>query len=460
MIQFTPVGDSGVLAVCGSEISEQVNAQVMALDAAVQAAQLPGVVETVPTYAALLVTLDPLQTDADTLIPALRRLWDALPPVSSTAAGRLVEVPVCYGGDYGPDLAFVAQHAGLTEQQVIDIHCGRDYRIFMLGFLPGFPYLGGMDERIVCPRLQTPRTKIPAGAVGVGGKQTGIYPLASPGGWQLIGRTPLRLFDPAGGGKLPYAAGDRIRFVPISPEKFETIQKEQGGGTVNLHVISPGPLTTVQDAGRTGYAARGSAPVERRMVTLCGPPTCWRATPQAAGAAVLEMTLQGGKYQFDGDAVFCPGGGRYARCAGWPPGARLYAAFGPRGAGAGNRRGPQRAARLPGRVWRRGYPPVLGSRSTDLKCRMGGLDGRTLKAGDVLPIGAAPAMVEQRWQQICAKGANRPLGTARTPRKAVALFGRAEAAAVPCGARPPDRCLYRSGAGRICTRGICFDSRL
>ena len=114
MIQFTPVGDSGVLAVCGSEISEQVNAQVMALDAAVQAAQLPGVVETVPTYAALLVTLDPLQTDADTLIPALRRLWDALPPVSSTAAGRLVEVPVCYGGDYGPDLAFVAQHAGLN----------------------------------------------------------------------------------------------------------------------------------------------------------------------------------------------------------------------------------------------------------------------------------------------------------------------------------------------------------
>lgn len=228
MIQFTPVGDSGVLAVCGSEISEQVNAQVMALDAAVQAAQLPGVVETVPTYAALLVTLDPLQTDADTLIPALRRLWDALPPVSSTAAGRLVEVPVCYGGDYGPDLAFVAQHAGLTEQQVIDIHCGRDYRIFMLGFLPGFPYLGGMDERIVCPRLQTPRTKIPAGAVGIGGKQTGIYPLASPGGWQLIGRTPLRLFDSAGGGRLPYAAGDRIRFVPISPEKFETIQKEQG----------------------------------------------------------------------------------------------------------------------------------------------------------------------------------------------------------------------------------------
>lgn len=104
-------------------------------------------------------------------------------------------------------------------------------------------------------------------------------------------------------------------------------------------------------------------------------------------------------------------------------------------------------------------PPVLGSRSTDLKCRMGGLDGRALKAGDVLPIGAAPAMVEQRWQQICAKGQTARWAR-RAPHKAVALFGRAEAAAVPCGARPPDRCLYRSGAGRICTRGICFDSRL
>ena len=139
MIQFTPVGDSGVLAVCGSEISEQVNAQVMALDAAVQAAQLPGVVETVPTYAALLVTLDPLQTDADTLIPVLRRLWDALLPVNSTAAGRLVEVPVCYGGDYGPDLAFVAQHAGLTEQQVIDILTGK---------ITNWKEVGGDDQPI------------------------------------------------------------------------------------------------------------------------------------------------------------------------------------------------------------------------------------------------------------------------------------------------------------------------
>lgn len=181
--------------------------------------------------------------------------------------------------------------------------------------------------------------------------------------------------------------------------------------------------------------------------------------PQAAGAAVLEMTLQGGKYQFDGDAVFALAGADMPAALDGRP----VPAYTPLLARAG-----QVLAIGAARSGLRGYlavfggvdtPPVLGSRSTDLKCRMGGLDGRALKAGDVLPIGAAPAMVEQRWQQICAKGANRPLGTART-RKAVALFGRAEAAAVPCGARPPDRCLYRSGAGRICTRGICFDSRL
>ena len=230
-IQFVPVGDCGVLAVCGDAIDEAVNARVMALDRAVQDARLPGVTETVPTYAALLVCYDPLQTDPDTLTPALQRLAGELTRAQNpAAAGRLVEVPVCYGGAYGPDLAFVARHAGMTEQQVIAAHCGRDYRIFMLGFLPGFPYLGGLDERLFCPRLQTPRTRIPAGSVGIGGEQTSIYPLDSPGGWQLIGRTPLRLFTPASGGQLPYAAGDRIRFVPITPEQFRAIEARQGGG--------------------------------------------------------------------------------------------------------------------------------------------------------------------------------------------------------------------------------------
>ena len=148
---------------------------------------------------------------------------------ADTAAGegRLVTIPVCYGGDFGPDLPFVAQHAGLTEEEVIALHAGREYQIYMLGFLPGFPYLGGLDERLFTPRLGTPRTAIPAGAVGIGGEQTGIYPIASPGGWQLIGRTPLKLFDPASG-TLPYAAGDRIRFTPITAAEFVALAAKEG----------------------------------------------------------------------------------------------------------------------------------------------------------------------------------------------------------------------------------------
>ena len=121
----------------------------------------------------------------------------------------------------------MAKHAGLTEAEVIALHTGREYRIYMLGFLPGFPYLGGLDERLFTPRLNTPRTAIPAGAVGIGGEQTGIHPIASPGGWQLIGRTPCKLFDPESGA-LPYMAGDRIKFEPITAAEFAALAAKEG----------------------------------------------------------------------------------------------------------------------------------------------------------------------------------------------------------------------------------------
>ena len=211
---------------------------------------------------------------------------------------------------------------------------------------------------------------------------------------------------------------------------------------MNLHVISPGPLTTVQDAGRTGYAARGFRTCGAADGYAMRTANLLAGNPQAAGAAVLEMTLQGGKYQFDGDAVFALAGADMPAALDGRP----VPAYTPLLARAG-----QVLAIGAARSGLRGYlavfggvdtPPVLGSRSTDLKCRMGGLDGRALLAADLRQRGKPPA------------------GHGAHPRKAVALFGRAEAAAVPCGARPPDRCLYRSGAGRICTRGICFDSRL
>lgn len=224
-IHLTPVGDTGVLAVFEQQISEQVGAQVSALDRAVRGAKLRGAGETVPAFASLLVRYDPLVTDYDQMAAAITRLAEHLPP-PDTAAGKLITIPVCYGGEYGPDLEFVADHAGLSEGEVIRLHTGREYRIYMLGFLPGFPYLGGLDPALVTPRLQNPRTSIPAGSVGIGGEQTGVYPVASPGGWQLIGRTPLKLFDP--GKPLRYAAGDRIRFAAITPEQFVALAEKEG----------------------------------------------------------------------------------------------------------------------------------------------------------------------------------------------------------------------------------------
>ena len=226
-IDIRPAGACGALAVLGDRICETTGARVAALDAAVCRARIAGVTETVPAFASLLVRYDPLRTDFDAVSQALSRLAGGI-AAGNAQAGRTVEVPVCYGGAYGEDLPAVARHAGLSEEEVIRLHSGRTYRIYMLGFLPGFPYLGGLDERLFTPRRETPRTRIPAGSVGIGGQQTGIYPMESPGGWQLIGRTPLCLFAP--GRALPYAAGDSIRFVPIDAREFEQIAAREREG--------------------------------------------------------------------------------------------------------------------------------------------------------------------------------------------------------------------------------------
>ena len=226
-IDIRPAGACGALAVLGDQICETTGARVAALDHAVCRARIAGVTETVPAFASLLVRYDPLRTDFDAVSQALSRLAGGI-AAGNAQAGRTVEVPVCYGGAYGEDLPAVARHAGLSEEEVIRLHSGRTYRIYMLGFLPGFPYLGGLDERLFTPRRETPRTRIPAGSVGIGGQQTGIYPMESPGGWQLIGRTPLCLVAP--GRTLPYAAGDSIRFVPIDECEFARIAAQEREG--------------------------------------------------------------------------------------------------------------------------------------------------------------------------------------------------------------------------------------
>ena len=168
-------------------------------------------------------------------------LWEGLEAgAGPSRSARVVRVPVCYGGAHGPDLEFVAAHAGLTTDEVVALHSAVAYLVYMLGFTPGFAYLGGMTERIAAPRLDSPRTRIPAGSVGIAGAQTGIYPIESPGGWRLIGRTPLRLFDPRSERPFLLAAGDRARFVPVSGDAWRDVERAVQDGAYEPE-IEPSP---------------------------------------------------------------------------------------------------------------------------------------------------------------------------------------------------------------------------
>lgn len=222
-----PCGDCAVTLQIGTEISETVNREVVSVVESLRRADIPGVRELVPTYTSVCIHYDPLMLSYEALQQTLNQLEIVFSEDNRDASGRVVEIPVCYGGEYGPDLAFVAEHNGLTSEEVIKRHSEGLYLVYMLGFLPGFAYMGGMDETIACPRLESPRTKIPAGSVGIAGAQTGIYPLASPGGWQLIGRTPLKMFSIEGEQtRFALSAGDRVRFVPITEESY----REKEGG--------------------------------------------------------------------------------------------------------------------------------------------------------------------------------------------------------------------------------------
>ncbi len=215
-MRAAPLGDSALSLELGAGIDPQLNARVHALAAQLMAAPLPGVREVTPTYAALLVHYDPLLLDYAAVRDWALGLAVDLPE-EVPGLERVIEIPVRYGGEDGPDLDFVARHTGLTPAEVVRIHTSAEYRVYMMGFTPGFAYLGGLDARIAAPRLETPRTLIPAGSVGIAGLQTGIYPLASPGGWRLIGRSGLRLFDPAADPPCRLAPGDVVKFVNSEP---------------------------------------------------------------------------------------------------------------------------------------------------------------------------------------------------------------------------------------------------
>ena len=218
----------------GDGIDPAINRRVTALQGAIGSAGLRGITDLIPAYADLTVCYDCTVISAKALQRQLRRLLDSL-SVAGQDRRRVFQLPVCYGGDYGPDLDFVCHHSGLSAQEVIELHSAPDYLIYMLGFLPGFAYLGA-GPRLHTPRLDSPRTCIPAGSVGIGGAQTGVYPLASPGGWQLLGRTPVSVFDRQRQGWILYRAGDLVHFVPISPAEYEKIARAVAAGTYTVQV--------------------------------------------------------------------------------------------------------------------------------------------------------------------------------------------------------------------------------
>jgi KipI family sensor histidine kinase inhibitor len=225
-LPIEPLGETALLLRFGAGLDPAVNARVHAAAAALRAAHLPGLVDIAPAYATLALHYDPAAwLDANgggpwrTFEAAVRAVLHS-PPVETTSDARVVEIPVCYGGEHGPDLDALADHAGLAASEVVARHAASRYTVAMLGFAPGFPYLFGLDAALQMPRRASPRTRVPAGSVAIGGAQTGIYPSQLPGGWQIIGRTPLTLFDATRDPPSLVMPGDRVRLVAIEAADF------------------------------------------------------------------------------------------------------------------------------------------------------------------------------------------------------------------------------------------------
>lgn len=232
--QIKITGDTSVAILFGDEISEEINTKIRAFDEALNEEQIDGIYETVPTYCTLTIHYAPEKIRYNELCEKLNKLLS----VSHKAQKMntiIMEIPVLYGGEYGPDIEYVAEYNHMSVDEVIRIHSQAEYLIYMLGFTPGFSYMGGMDDRIATPRLKTPRVLIPAGSVGIAGKQTGIYPIDSPGGWQLIGRTPVRLYDAERDTPILLDAGLHVKFIPIDETEYQRILSRIEMGRYHCH---------------------------------------------------------------------------------------------------------------------------------------------------------------------------------------------------------------------------------
>jgi antagonist of KipI len=384
-----PVGDAAVTVELGTGLDSRTSARVRALDLALARAPFDGFRESVPTHRSLLVLYDATVTRFSAVARTLLSLAASL--AAPPPPGRRHEVPVVYGGDDGPDLAALAADRGLSEREAGLLHAATEYTAFMLGFTPGFAYLGLLPEALESPRHATPRVRVPAGSVALAGRQTGVYPVASPGGWRIVGRTSRRFFDPFREEPALVAPGDRVRFVPVAelPSPETASAPPPFSGTPTVEVLAPGLLTTVQDAGRSGHrrvGVSGAGPVDARAHAAAN-----RAAGNPPGAAALECTVTGPSLLFLAPLHFAVTGAdlgtvlERADLGLWPvpPGASVLARPGNVLRFTGPRSGCRAYVALHGGI---DVPAVLGSRSTDLQSAFGGFAGRALRRGDRLAV--------------------------------------------------------------------------
>jgi len=383
------VGDRAMAVVVEDADAALRMAAVRGLAVAIHEADLPGVTDVVPSPGRVTVVYDPLRMSSHA---SLRARVEA---IEATAAGAISagdvarhEISVCYGGDLGPDLDEVCTYHGIDSDRFVALHTEPDYLVEAIGFVPGFGYFTGLPARLATPRRSTPRRVVPAGSVGIGGGQTGAYPCASPGGWNLVGATPTRLFDASRPRPALLAVGDRVRFVAIDRGEFErqrgcevAAPRDAAVDDVAITVIKPGLFTTIQDLGRPGHRAAGvplSGAADPGSLRLAN-----RLVGNAAAAAALEITLLGPDLRFERDAVVALAGAVFP---GMPSAAAIRFRAGETLSLGHATTGCRGYLAVAGGI---DVQEVLGSRSTFSPARLGGLRGLPLAAGDALPVGGA-----------------------------------------------------------------------
>jgi KipI family sensor histidine kinase inhibitor len=380
-------GDSALLIEWDEAIDPEINARAIAAAAAIRDAAVPGLRDVVSTYRSVAVFFDPLRVKPDELRALLARLSGELRHV---ARGKTIEVPVTYGGEAGPDLTAVAEWARLSTDAVIDRHAGTEYRVFMLGFLPGFAYLGSVDTAIAAPRRSTPRVRVPAGSVGIAGRYTGVYPRESPGGWQLIGWSAVKAFDVARAQPSLFAPGDVVRFKPV-PAQAATDNGVPPPNESNTNsprtvtVMRGGLFTTIQDRGRWGQQASG-VPVSGAM-DLISHRAANLLVGNGSDAATLEVTLVGPELRMEQETrVAITGAELHASVDGTavPRGVAMRCRPGSVLRFGERRSGARAYVAFDGGI---DVPATFGSRATHVGAALGGISGRALAGGDRLPLG-------------------------------------------------------------------------